>query len=68
MSTSPPCLCLALLQVMFAEPMNLRAMGQKPSPPETARMHLPASQESDEVVQQHTGSMSGARSALVSNE
>eukprot|EP00891_Asterochloris_glomerata_P003567 jgi/Astpho2/3567/Aster-x0169 len=48
------------LKVMFAEPMNLRAMGQKPSPPEAARMHLAASQESEEVVQQHTGSMSGA--------
>lgn len=53
------------LQVMFAEPMNLRAMGQKPSPPEAARMHLAASQESEEVVQQHTGSMSGARSAVL---
>ena len=49
---------------MFAEPMNLRAMGQKPSPPEAARMHLAASQDSEEVAQQHTGSMSGTLSAL----
>ena len=53
---------------MFAEPMNLRAMGQKPSPPEAARMHLAASQESDEITQQHTGSMSGARPALLAQE
>ena len=60
MPTQPP-----PLQVMFAEPMNLRVMGQKPSPPEAARMHLAASQESEEVVQQHTGSMSGANSVLL---
>ena len=64
-NSSPLGPCLGPLQVMFAEPMNLRAMGQKPSPPEAARMHLATSQESEEVAQQHTSSMSGVCSALV---